>query len=72
MNPLPPNPHSLQIAGGMLNGVSPNYRDMAPALQALTSISYNRCRTCVGAAVADVLRSVASFPTGRDCSGCIL
>ncbi|PRW59962.1 white-brown complex 30 [Chlorella sorokiniana] len=32
----------LLIAGGMLNGVSPNYRDMAPALRGLTSISYNR------------------------------
>lgn len=32
----------LMIMGGMLNGVSPNYRDMAPSLRSLTSISYNR------------------------------
>lgn len=32
----------LLIAGGMLNGVSPNYRNMAPALRGLTAISYNR------------------------------
>lgn len=32
----------LQVSGGMLNGVQPNYRDMAPALRGLTSISYNR------------------------------
>ena len=38
----------LLIAGGMLNGVSPNYRDMAPALRGLTSISYNRCGTGQG------------------------
>ena len=35
-------PCALQITGGMLNGVSPNYRDMAPALRAITSVSYNR------------------------------
>ena len=48
----PPNPQPLrpprpparpQIMGGMLNGVSPNYRGMAPALRALTALSYNRC-----------------------------
>lgn len=27
----------------MLNGVSPNYRELAPSLRSLTSISYNRC-----------------------------
>lgn len=32
----------LLIMGGMLNGVSPNYRGMAPALRALTAVSYNR------------------------------
>lgn len=41
---LPPTPYTAgQIMGGMLNGVSPNYRDMAPSLRSLTSISYNRC-----------------------------
>jgi hypothetical protein len=39
---LCPVPCGLQITGGMLNGVSPNYRDMAPALRAITSVSYNR------------------------------
>ena len=32
----------LQITGGQLNGVSPNYRSMGPGLRALTAISYNR------------------------------
>lgn len=32
----------IQIAGGLLNGVSPNHREMAPALRVLTSLSYNR------------------------------
>jgi hypothetical protein len=42
----PPLALCLQITGGMLNGVSPNYRDMAPALRAITSVSYNRCVAC--------------------------
>ncbi|KAL4458314.1 hypothetical protein ABPG75_013179 [Micractinium tetrahymenae] len=50
----------LMIMGGMLNGVSPNYREMAPSLRSLTSISYNRW-----AIEIVTVQSFAHFPEWR-------
>jgi hypothetical protein len=32
----------VMVAGGFINGVSPNYRGLSPALKGVTSLSYNR------------------------------
>ncbi|KAL4536815.1 hypothetical protein Ndes2526A_g06320 [Nannochloris sp. 'desiccata'] len=47
----------VMIAGGFINGVSPNYREMSPTTKKITSLSYNRW-----AVEAVVIGSYENYP----------